>query len=52
LERIFLRPHDYEKQTPQKGVRENMFYTIKAGLFNEVTPDDNGAYLNSKNNTM
>ena len=47
---IVLQPQDYEKETPQKGVRSDMFYTIKADLFNETTTDDNGTYLNSRSN--
>ena len=50
FERIALRPRQYEMETPQKGVRSDMFYTIKADLFNETTTDDNGAYLNSRSN--
>ena len=50
FERIVLQPRHYQMETPQKGVRSDMFYTIKPDLFNEATADDNGAYLNSRSN--
>ena len=50
FERIFLRPQHYKTEALQKGVRRDMFYTIKADLFNETTADDNGVYLNSRSN--
>ena len=37
-------------ETPQKGVRSDMFYTIITDLFSETTADDNGAYVNSRSN--
>ena len=50
FKRIVLRPRHYEMETPLKGVRSDMFYTIKTDLFSETTADDNGAYLNSRSN--
>ena len=34
FERTVLQPRYYEIETLQKGVRSNMFYTIKSYLFN------------------
>ena len=50
FEKIVLRPRHYEMETPQKGVRSDMFYTIITDLFSETTADDNGAYVNSRSN--
>ena len=48
FQRIVLWPQHYEIETPQKGVRSDMFHTIKADLFNETIASDSGAYLNSR----
>ena len=45
---IVLQPQHYEIETPQKVLRSDMFYTIKADLFNKTIASDNGAYLNSR----
>ena len=50
FERIFLQPQHYETETPQNGMRSDMFYTIKADSFNKTTANDNGTYLNSRSN--
>ena len=48
FETIVLRPRHYEMETPQKGVRSDIFYTINTYLFIEITAD--GAYLHSRSN--
>ena len=45
-----LNPEKFTRDTPLKGVRSDQFYTIKKECFNDVTTDDNGAYLNSRSN--
>ena len=40
----------YKNEIPQKSVRSNMFYTIKADLFHETTANDNGIYFDSRSN--
>lgn len=48
LDIVLRRPEQFEKLTPLKGVRENLLYTIKSHTLEEVTCDDNGAYLNPR----
>ena len=45
-----LNPEKFSQDTPLKGVRSDYFYTIKKECFDDVTNDDNGAYLNSRSN--
>ena len=45
-----LNPEKFTQDTPLKGIRSDQFYTIKKECFNDVTTDDNGAYLNSRSN--
>ena len=37
----------YEKNSPAKGVRNNLMYTIKNCTLDDLTSDDNGAYVDS-----
>jgi len=46
---ILLNPESYEKSEPLKSVRENLMYTIKDKKLEDVTCDDNGAYLKPRN---
>ena len=39
-----------KRSVAPKGVCENYFYTISKEKFNDVTTDDNGAYVNSRSN--
>ena len=50
IDRIMLNPEKFAQDTPLKGIRSDYFYTIKKEWFNEVTIDNNGAYLNSRSN--
>lgn len=46
---ILLNPENYEKMEPLKSVREDLMYTIKSKKIEDVTCDDNGAYLKPRN---
>ena len=48
--RITLNPKIFAQNTPLKVIRSDYFYTIKKECFNDVTTDDNSAYLKSRNN--
>ena len=49
LKTIQLVPHNYEKSEPLKSVREDLMYTIRNKKLEDVTCDDNGAYLKPRN---
>ena len=48
--RILINPEKFAPDTPLQGFRTDYFYTIKKECFNDVTTDNNGAYLNSRSN--
>ena len=50
IDRILINPEKFAPDTPLKGFRTDYFYTIKKECFNDVTTDNNGAYLNSRSN--
>ena len=45
-----LNPKKFAQDAPLKGLRIDYLYTIKKECFNDVTTDNNGAYLNSRSN--
>ena len=49
VDRIILNPEKFAQDTPLKGIRSDYFYMTKT-IFNDVTTDGNGAYLNSRSN--
>ena len=42
---ILTNPTQYEVQSPLKSCRENTVYTVKNCTLDEITCDDNGAYI-------
>ena len=50
IDRILLNPKKFAQDAPLKGLRIDYLYTIKKECFNDVTTDNNGAYLNSRSN--
>eukprot|EP00794_Sanderia_malayensis_P002937 gene2937-3394_t len=44
---LLLNPEQYEERYPVKGVRRDYMYTIKNYSVDDITSDDNGAYINS-----
>ena len=50
IDRIMLNLEKFAQDTPLKGIRSDYFYKIKKECFNDITTDNNGAYLNSRSN--
>ena len=48
IDRIMLSLKKFAQGTPLKGIRSDLFHTIKKESFNDVTTDDNVSYLNSR----
>ena len=43
-----FEPHQFERDVPLKNQRENSMYTIKNAKIEDITCDDNGAYLKTR----
>lgn len=50
LKILLVNPEKYEEVTPLKSVRRNKVYTIKNCRLENITCDDNGAYVNNNSN--
>ena len=48
LQIIINSPEILEETLPVKGIRRNLCYTIKGHRIEDITADDNGAYINCR----